>query len=238
MSKWGFRRESTQSNAGANTVAGMKAGYQPFYNADQMASKRNVIVTNKGWVRRENRGARTIDEVLVAANPGVAGMGYNSNNYTGKADISQMYVKLNANGTISANVAANLYVVFNTPLTFSGSAANNLQITVSNTVGGNAAVAVFNSNVGSAGINAADFITNANNTLVFKMPALQGGTGSVAATYRVGGQAIALASGQPLYNPDRGTTHTANLVITGAVANNLTNVHGVRIGTFTVTPGG
>ena len=239
MSKWGFRRESTQGNAGANTVAGMKAGYQPFYQADQMASKRNVIVTNKGWVRRENRGTRQIDEVLVAANPGVAGKGYNSNTYTGKADVTQMYVKLNANGTISANVAANLYVVFNTPLTYANAAlANTLTLTVSNTIGGNAAVAVFNGNAGSGGTNKADWIVNANNTLVFKLPALQGGTGSAAATYKIGSQTIGLGSGQPLYNPDRDTTHTANLVVTGAVSNNLLDGHGVRTTTFTVTPGG
>ena len=41
-------------------------------------------------------------------------------------------------------------------------------------------------------------------------------------------------SGNPLYNPDDGITHSANLVVTGAVANNLTNTVGDRIGTFQV----
>ena len=30
MSSWGFGRESTQVVAGANTVAGIKKGFQPF----------------------------------------------------------------------------------------------------------------------------------------------------------------------------------------------------------------
>jgi hypothetical protein len=53
MSNWGFSRESTQVASGANTVAGIKAGYQPFAQADTLASKRNVIATSKGWVRRQ-----------------------------------------------------------------------------------------------------------------------------------------------------------------------------------------
>ena len=40
--------------------------------------------------------------------------------------------------------------------------------------------------------------------------------------------------GNPLYNPDDGTTQAANLVITGAVANNLLDGAGVRISTFKV----
>ena len=46
MSAWGFRPESGQSAAGANTIAARAKGFQPYYAFDGgggMASKRNVI---------------------------------------------------------------------------------------------------------------------------------------------------------------------------------------------------
>lgn len=233
MSNWDFRRESTQTASGANTVAGIKAGYQPFASADTIASKRNVVATSKGWVRRQNKtdvhgNNRTIDEILVAAHPG-SGLAYNSNTYLGQADIAQMYVKLNANGTISANVSANLYVVFNSPIKVKNS-SNVMSIALANTAGGNTGTAVFAAQTASN-------LIGANNTLVFTMPPLQGGTGSAAATYQVNAQSISV-TGNPIYNPEQDITHAANLTITGAVANNLLDFTGNRITTFTVTPGG
>ena len=229
MSSWGFGRESTQVVAGANTVAGIKKGFQPFVQAGNEASKRNVIVTDKGWVRREHRGSRVIEEVIVAANPGVSNKDYSSNTYTGNPDISQMYVKLNANGYIGANTtSANLYVVFNAPIHHKAS-GNLCSLTIANTIGGNNAVAYF------ANTAAQERIINANNTLVFRLPKLQGGSGSVAATYKINGQSITSAGGgNPLYNPDDGTTQAANLVVIGAVSNNLLDSAGSRITTFQV----
>lgn len=233
MSNWGFSRESTQVASGANTVAGIKAGYQPFAQADTQASKRNVIATSKGWVRRQNKtdvhgNNRSIDEVLVAAHPG-SGLAYNSNTYLGQPDIAQIYIKLNANSTLSANVSANLYVVFNEPIKVKNS-SNTMTITIANTAGGEGANAVFSAQTASN-------LVGANNTLVFTMPALQGGTGSAAATYQINAQSIAV-TGNPIYNPEQDITHSANLTITGAVANNLLDFVGNRITTFTVTPGG
>ena len=66
---------------------------------------------------------------------------------------------------------------------------------------------------------------------------LQGGSGSAKATYHINAQSITV-TGNPLYNPEQGTTHAANLVITGAVANNLSNGWGNRITNFTVSPKG
>lgn len=233
MSNWDFRRESTAVASGANTVAGIVAGYQPFPEADNLASKRNVIATRVGWVRRQNKtdmhgSTRTIDEVLVAAAPG-SGFFYTSNTYLGKTDIAQMYVKLNANGVISANVSANLYVVFNGPIKFKNS-GNALSINLSNTAGGNNGVARFTAQTASN-------LIGANNTLVFTMPALQGGSGSARATYHVNAQAISV-TGMPLYNPEEGVAYAANVTITGAVANNLTNGAGTRITNFQVSPNG
>ena len=229
MSSWGFGRESTQVASGANTAAGIVKGFQPFVQAGNEASKRNVIITNKGWVRREHRGSRQIEEVIVAANPGVQNKDYSSNTYTGNPDISQIYVKLNANGYIGANTTgANLHVVFNAPIHHKAS-GNLCTIVVSNTVGGNIGNTLF------ANTAAQSRIINANNTLVFRMPKLQGGTGNAKATYKIQAQSIRVhQGGNPLYNPDDGTTQAANLVITGAVSNNLLDGAGSRIGTFQV----
>ena len=233
MSSWGFGRESTQVAAGANTVAGIKKGFQPFYQAGNEASKRNVIVTDKGWVRREHgtgsRAGRIKEEIIVAANPGVPGKDYSSNTYTGNPDITQMFVKLNANGYIGANTTgANLHVVFNAPIHHKAS-GNLCTIVVANTVGGNIGNTLF------ANTAAQGRIINANNTLVFRMPKLQGGTGNAKATYKIQAQSIRVhQGGNPLYNPDDGTTQAANLVITGAVSNNLLDGDGTRITTFKV----
>jgi hypothetical protein len=233
MSTWDFRRENTATKSGANNVAGILAGYQPFAEADNIASKRNVIATSKGWVRRQNKtdlngNKRTMDEVLVAAAPG-SGLYYNSNTYLGKADIAQMYIKLNANNVISANVSANLYIVFNGPIKFKNS-GNALSINIANTVGGNHAIARFTAQTSSN-------LIGANNTLIFTMPKLQGGAGSVKATYHINAQAITV-TGMPLYNPEQTTTHSANVTITGAVANNLLNFAGTKIINFQVSPKG
>jgi len=73
MSTWGFGQESNQVAAGANTVAAIIKGHQPHYQADNMASKRNVIATSAGCVRRTHgtggRANRAFDEIIVAANP-------------------------------------------------------------------------------------------------------------------------------------------------------------------------
>ena len=229
MSSWGFGRESTQVASGANTAAGIVKGFQPFVEAGNEASKRNVIITNKGWVRREHRGSRQIEEVIVAANPGVQNKDYSSNTYTGNPDVAQIYVKLNANGYIGANTTgANLHVVFNAPIHHKAS-GNLCTVVVSNTVGGNIGNTLF------ANTAAQGRIINANNTLVFRMPKLQGGTGNAKATYKILAQNIRVhQGGNPLYNPDDGTTQAANLVITGAVSNNLLDGAGSRIGTFQV----
>ena len=69
MSTWRFDKESNTDYQGSNTVAGQLAGHQPHFQADTLSSKRNVIATEKGWIRRthkKNDGSsvtRQIDEV-------------------------------------------------------------------------------------------------------------------------------------------------------------------------------
>jgi hypothetical protein len=246
MALWGFSRESTQTASGANTEAGMKAGFRPLPMSDgighsydatggltDLANKRNVIATSAGWVRRQNKvtdgNQRQIDEILVSANPG-GGFTYCSNTYLGRPDICEIFVKLNANGVISANAAgANLYVVFNMPV-HKRPSGNLMSITVANTVGGNNAVARITA-------AAAARANVANNVMVFTLPVLQGGAGSAKATYKINAQTISVV-GNPLYNPEQGTTHAANLQISGAVSNNLSRFNGARITTFQVSPKG
>ena len=249
MALWGFSRESNQVASGSNTIAGIVKGYRPLPQSGGIghsydiatgdhANKRNVIATSKGWVRRINKrdthgNNRQFDEVLVAASPG-GGFDYTANTYLGNPDICEIYVKLNANNVISANVSANLYVVFNMPVHLRAS-SNALTINISNTSGGNHGVARITA-------SAAARANVANNVMVFTMPKLQGRTGSLKATYHINAQSIGVTGGgNPLYNPEAGsnpTKHAANLVITGAVANNLGRFNGERIINFTVSPKG
>lgn len=241
MAQWGFSRESTQVKSGANTEASLKAGFQPYagQNDGNEPWKRNVIATTAGWVRRQNKTpttgtVRQIDEILVAAAPD-SGLTYVANTHLGNPDISEIFVRLNANNVISANVSANLYVVFNMPVHFKAS-GNSFHLQLSNTAGGNHGRAVF-----ATGRRA----NGANNILVFVMPKLQGRTGSLKATYHINAAAKFFGPttgvgvvGMPLYNPEIGTTAAANTVITGAVANGLNNGFGTRIVNFTVSPKG
>ncbi len=241
MPQWGFSRENSQVKSGANTEASLKAGQQPYAGQSDGGEpwKRNVVATVAGWVRRQNKtpttgSVRQVDEILVAANPG-SGFTYVANTNLGPADISEIFVRLNANNVISANVAANLYVVFNMPVHFKPS-GNTFHIQLSNTVGGNHGRAVF-----ATGLRA----NGANNILVFTMPKLRGGAGSAKATYHINAAAkffgpttgVAVV-GMPLYNPEIGLTAAANTAITGAVANGLNNGFGTRITNFTVSPNG
>lgn len=242
MPLWGFSRESTQAATGTDTEASLKKGYRPLplpegINDSEQANKRNVIATDKGWVRRVNRTSdgnqRQLDEVLVAATPGVGDLfTYTSNTHLGKPDIVEVYVKLNANGVISANVSSNLYIVFNTPIHKKAS-GNLMSILIANTVSGNHGIAKISA-------SAAARANVANNVMVFTMPKLQSGgagSGTNKATYHVNAQTITV-TGNPLFNPDKGITHSANLVITGAIANGLNNSVGTRITNFVVSKNG
>ena len=247
MALWGFSRESNQVASGANTLASIVKGYRPLpqvsgsgepngAGAIQTANKRNVIATTAGWVRRTNHvdthgNVRQKDETLIAAAPG-GGLYYTSNTYLGRPDIVEIFVKTNANNVISANVSANLYVVFNMPVHLKAS-SNALSINIANTVAGNHGIA-------RIAASAAARANVANNVLVFTMPKLQAGaagSNNNYATYHVNAQSITV-TGNPLYNPEQGTTHAANLVITGAVANGLSNSWGNRITNFVVSKNG
>jgi len=240
MPKWRFDKESNTSATGAaNSAVFFKTGHNPFPQEGNLKSKRNVIATSAGWVRRVTKvdthgSTRQQEEVLVAANPGVAGKDYTSNTYLGFPDIHQVYVRLDADGKITANAVANVYVVFNEPVVFSGGASgNNLTLTLANTIGGNHAVFTANNN----GAHANRELAGANNTIIFRGTLQGGADGSGAdATYQINAQSISVTGGgNPLYNPDDGITVPANLVITGAVANNVCDGEGKVVRVFRVS---
>lgn len=216
MSSWGKSNTAAQVVAGANTVAGLKYGHQPseFING-YLANKRNIIATDKGWVRRRiketDNTVRIVDEMLVPIN-GLA----NSTNLK-FPDIAQIYFSSNSTGgsALANGTSANIYVVFNEPVFFKGGGVR-LKLTVANTVSGNAIIARTTSRV-----NSNTNIVNANNTVVFKfVPVING-------TYKVNAQVVA-----------NNTTGTSNLssLNTGNEAANLTIVGAVSnaAGTFTV----
>jgi hypothetical protein len=221
MSNWDFRAEKNQNNVGnttTNPTGGLKAGFQPFAEADTLKSKRNVIATDKGWVRRQikntGNGPRIIDEVLVAANPGVAG-GYAGAAYLGFPDIAQIYLTDNSNIALTSHTLANntsyrVHVVFNEPVKHSG-LAGVMKLSIANTAAGNnsliATAAAVNSNTG---------IVNANNTLVFAF------TSGPAGSYKIQAQTIAnnTSTAANLVSLNTGS-ESANLVITGAVSNTV-----------------
>ena len=214
MSSWGFDKEGTQNAGGANTEDFLVRGFQPFEQADSIASKRNVIGTDLGWVRRTNYTDT-------------------HGNARKRCSKDQCIVRLNANNVVSANTTANVYVVFNQPVQVKPS-SNVMSIAVANTVGGNNinAYLLAQGPAGNTGIDA-------NNTLIFTTPAIQGGSGSAKGTYKVQAQAITVAGGgNPIYNPEIGVSASANLTIVGAVSNNMLNGPGGIITTFQVSPKG
>lgn len=229
MALWNFDKDSTKVVSGANTAAGLVAGQQPFggHTDGFSAWKRNVIITPAGWVRRQNKtdlnaNDRQQDEVLVSANPGRA-EGYSNNAYLGFPDITQIYISSNSTGgnALVRSATANVYVVFNEPIRHKGG-SGFMRFRVANTITGNTIIAT-----GTAATAAPTNIINANNTLVF------GFKPSVAGTYKVNSNTIVFSSATGgtfaanlVSGTTAGNTKSANLVISGAVSNNM--------GTFTV----
>ena len=218
MSTWRFDKESNTDYQGANTVAGQLAGHQPHFQADTLSSKRNVIATEKGWIRRTHKNTdgnqRQIDEVIVAAHPGSAGAtgGYSGIAYLGFPDIAQVYLDSTSISAAYAGENVSVYVVMNEPVKHSG-AAGSLQITVANTAGGNSSLVAT-----ATAVNSNTGITNANNTLVFTLPVTAGDAGS----YKIQAQSVinATATAANLVSLNAGS-ESANLVITGAVSNTV-----------------
>lgn len=189
------------------TVTDDPAGNRAFKSWTK-TERRNVIATKDGWVKRDIVGTRIKDEILVSGN--FIGPSGNNLGYLGTPDIAEVFVSSNSTGgtALTKNTFANVYVVFNEPMKFSG-LAGKLKITIANTAGGNNCKATSNNTNGSTSV------IIANNTIVFKVK-LPNSVG----TYKIQAQTIAnvsaTASNLVTYNTG---ARSANLVITGVVSN-------------------
>ena len=227
MPSWGFGPEKNNSNDSSNATAGVKAGNQAFVH-DQKKEKRNVIATNKGWVRREHRlmnggtassVTRQIDEVLVAAGNKDAAPSSN----LGFPDIAQIYFANSTNDDVTSitpetgggGAEHQVRVVFNEPIKYNEAAGSKVgKVVLSRVTGsGNSTITATASSVARTNTN----ITGANNTMIFRFTPTSGDAG----TYKVAAATAGIANGVSgtLTIKSLNSSEAANVTITGAVSN-------------------
>ena len=227
MPSWGFGPEKNNSNDSSNATAGTKAGNQAFAH-DQKKEKRNVIATNKGWVRREHRlmnggtassVTRQIDEVLVAAGNKDAAPSSN----LGFPDIAQIYFANSTNDDVTSitpetgggGAEHQVRVVFNEPIKYNEAAGSKIgKVVLSRVTGsGNSTITALATSVARTNTN----ITGANNTMIFRFTPTSGDAG----TYKVAAATAGIANGVSGTLTIKGlnSSEAANVTITGAVSN-------------------
>ena len=227
MPSWGFGPEKNNSNDSSNATAGTKAGNQAFAH-DQKKEKRNVIATNKGWVRREHRlmnggtassVTRQIDEVLVAAGNKDAAPSSN----LGFPDIAQIYFANSTNDDVTSitpetgggGAEHQVRVVFNEPIKYNEAAGSKIgKVVLSKVTGsGNSTITALATSVARTNTN----ITGANNTMIFRFTPTSGDAG----TYKVAAATAGIANGVSGTLTIKGLngSEAANVTITGAVSN-------------------
>ena len=227
MPSWGFGPEKNNSNDSSNATAGVKAGNQPFVH-DQKKEKRNVIATNKGWVRREHRlmnggtassVTRQIDEVLVAAGNKDGA----PSTHLGFPDIAQIYFANSTNDDVTSitpetgggGAEHQVRVVFNEPIKYNEAAGSKVgKVVLSRVTGsGNSTITATASSVARTNTN----ITGANNTMIFRFTPTSGDAG----TYKVAAATAGIANGVSgtLTIKSLNSSEAANVTITGAVSN-------------------
>ena len=219
---FGFFKETKQSLLGANTDATLRAGYRP-YNFDTKAKRRDVILTDKGWVRRTNHnsihgGVRQKDEILVAAHPGGGSNSYASAAHAGGPDICDIFLGANTatgNSNFVTGTDFEIKVVFNEPVAHVGAVAPRLKLVLANTASGQNSLTA-----NALAVNSNTGIEGANNTLVFTCKPAS--NANRAGTYKIGAQTIVkLGSGTANLASLNSNRITANLVINAAVSNSL-----------------
>ena len=219
---FGFFKETKQSLLGANTDATLRAGYRP-YNFDTKAKRRDVILTDKGWVRRTHTnsvhgGVRQKDEILVAAHPGGGSNSYASAAHAGGPDICDIFLGANTatgNTNFVTGTDFEIKVVFNEPVAHVGAVAPRLKLVLANTVSGQNSLTA-----NALAVNSNTGIEGANNTLVFTCKPAS--NANRAGTYKIGAQTIVkLGSGTANLASLNSNRITANLVINAAVSNSL-----------------
>jgi len=261
MSLWKFGSEKNDAQNSSTIGAKNKAGGQPNpglpssslrisktltggLNVDGKKNKRNVIVTEKGWVRREHRimnggGAssvtRQIDEVLVAAGKKATVPGPDATPYTGGMgfpNIAEVFIANTTSSDMPVITAGyggggsphQLVVVFNEPVKHAGN-AGSLKLTFANTAGGNNGL-IASAVAGSSNTS----IKGANNQVVFTFTPTAGDAG----VYKIptGASAIinATSLAANLVSLNTGF-RAANDSISSAVSNTVSTT-----GTFEIIP--
>lgn len=168
------------------------------------AEKRNVIITDQGFVRRrvytdQNSRTRTKDEILVS----IGGLA-NSTNWK----FARITDAWSGNTTVTHGGTVNVWVSFSEPLSSSG-LSGRIKMTVSNTASGNAMLATSSGTVYDG------------NKLVFRFKPSLGGTYKVNAHLMANGSSTAVNT-----RSTNSGTELANLYFFASVSNNL--------GSFTV----
>lgn len=231
MPSWKFGSEKNDDANSSTTGASYRAGGQPNDESFLKKNKRNVIVTDKGWVRREHRlmnggtatsVTRQIDEVLVAAGNKDAAPSSN----LGFPDIAQIYFANSTNDDVTSitpetgggGAEHQVRVVFNEPVKYSEAAygtAAKAKVTLSRVTGsGNATIVATSTSRALTNTN----ITGANNTLIFRFTPTSGDAG----TYKVAAATTAIANavtGAVNLIGLENDSAAANVTITGAVSN-------------------
>ena len=158
--------------------------------------KRNVVVTDKGFVRRitykdAQNVNRVKDELLVT----ISGLA-NSSNFGSPNVVDVWFTR--STGTV--NTAIETWISFDEPITSTTTA----KITIANTAGG-----------------ASTYVATTPNTAVYDTNKLRfTWTPLVAGTYKVGAQTIANATSSALNIRSRNTgTETATLTISSSISN-------------------
>ena len=145
-------------------------GEQPLPQADTVRSKRNVVATEKGWVRQQvytdvHGTERVKEEVIIAAHPGGTTGGYANSANLGEPDITLLQLGANtATGVATFNTSdpMTVYVTWNEPLAVTA----NVVLTATRRDGGD--TIVFTSNTTNDATSEAKYDEYvANNTLVF-----------------------------------------------------------------------
>ena len=231
MPSWGFGPEKNNSNSGTGATSGIKAGNQAFVH-DQKKEKRNVIATNKGWVRREHRlmnggtassVTRQIDEVLVAAGNKDGA----PSTHLGFPDIAQIYFANSTNDDVTSitpetgggGAEHQVRVVFNEPIKYDEGFSNKPgKVVLTRVTGsGNSTITAIATGSGAT-LRANTATTGANNTLVFNFTPTSGDAG----TYKVAAATTAIANavtGAVNLIGLENDSAAANVTITGAVSN-------------------
>lgn len=165
-------------------------------NDPAIPHKRNVVATDVGWVRRQVKGTRVLEEILIPMNSPT----FQNNR---PATAIEVYV---ANTTVDVDTTTSFYVVFNEPVAF-GAGSGNAAIEIVETA--NTDNVVFTA-VASANN---DLVTGAKNTLVFTANL------NVAGEFTLVAQNIVNATATAINLVSLNSNSAFNVAVANAVAN-------------------